>query len=330
MTDLQKKSGHPKQSVGEPSIAVVMDADQQNWVYRVAPVSLQGYLKLARLDRPVGVWLLLWPCWWSVMLAPSLDLGFDLHNGSFPIILLLFAVGALAMRGAGCTYNDIVDRDFDVQVARTARRPIPAGEVSPKAAVAFLVFQGLIGLAVLLNFNTFSIGLGIASLALVLAYPFMKRITWWPQVWLGLTFNWGALMGWAVVEGKLALAPVLLYIGALFWTLGYDTIYAHQDREDDALIGVKSTARRLGEATKRWLVAFYGIFAILITASAWTSLPNLWFLVPFVVAFWGLFKQIRRLDIHDSDRCLALFKANIGIGGLVFAGLALSRLVALL
>ena len=230
------------------------DALPGNWVQR-APKPAQPYLRLMRADRPIGTWLLYLPCLWG--------LGFGAINGAHPIGLIalyagLFAIGAYAMRGAGCAYNDIVDRGFDGQVARTALRPIPAGEISVKQAWAFLGFLCLVGLLVVLQLNPFTIALSFASLGLVAAYPFMKRITYWPQAWLGLTFNWGALVGFAALTGGLNAGAIAVYVAGFFWTLGYDTIYAHQDKEDDALIGVKSTALRFGERTKPWLVAFYG------------------------------------------------------------------------
>ena len=209
-----------------------------NWVDTLAPGWLRPYLRLARLDRPIGSWLLLIPCWWSSALA-----AVAAHARAPSLIhIVLFFVGAFAMRGAGCTWNDIVDRNLDAAVERTRSRPIPSGQVSVLQAALFLVLLALIGLAVLMSFNGFTIALGIASLAIVAVYPFMKRITYWPQIVLGLAFSWGALMGWAAAFGSLALAPLLLYAGSIAWVIGYDTIYAHQDREDDALIGIKSTA----------------------------------------------------------------------------------------
>jgi len=305
-----------------PMEYIVADANADNWVYRSAPAGLRPYLKLARLDRPVGVWLLLWPCIWGLILA-SIASGemFSLHY------LALFAVGAIVMRGAGCTFNDIIDRDFDGQVARTALRPIPAGEVTVKQAWLFLIAQCLIGFIVLIQFNLFSIILGASSLLLVAAYPFMKRITWWPQAWLGLTFNWGALMGWSVVAGGLDWPAVVLYAGCICWTIGYDTIYAHQDREDDALIGIKSTARLMGDKTKIWLIGLYMIFAISLVISEKMAGGGNFIstgLLSGVVA--GLAVQIWRLDINDPVRCLALFKGNIALGMLISLAFAAAAL----
>src|SRR5712692_1082247 len=230
-----------------------------NWVDGVAPAWARPYLRLARLDRPIGSWLLLMPCWWSVGLAA-------VHARSQVNVwhLLLFFIGAFAMRGAGCTWNDIVDRDLDARVERTRSRPIPSGQVTVASAAAFLLLQALVGLAVLLQFNRFTIYVGFASLAVVAIYPFMKRITYWPQIVLGLAFSWGALMGWPATFARLDWPALVLYAGSIAWVIGYDTIYAHQDREDDALIGLKSTALLFGDRTKPMLVMFYGFAAGLI------------------------------------------------------------------
>src|SRR5215216_8011316 len=226
-----------------------------NWVDTLAPSWARPYLRLARLDRPIGSWLLLMPCWWSVALATIAA------RERWPNVwhLVLFFIGAFAMRGAGCTWNDIVDRDIDAKVERTRSRPIPSGQVSVMQAAAFLVVQALIGLAVLLQFNRVTISVGIASLVVVAIYPFMKRVTYWPQIVLGLAFSWGALMGWPALFGRLDWRALVLYVGAIAWVIGYDTIYAHQDRDDDALIGVKSTARLFGARTKPMLAGFYAL-----------------------------------------------------------------------
>ena len=237
------------------------DVPDESWIDRLAPEGTRPYLRLARVDRPIGTWLLLLPCWWSLSLAsPSWPDG---------KMLVLFVIGSLVMRGAGCTVNDIVDREFDARVARTAARPIPSGQVSVRQAVIFLALQLLLGLVVLLQFNAFAIGLGIGSLVLIVLYPFMKRITYWPQLFLGLTFNWGALLGWAAVKGGLGLSAAALYAAGIFWTLGYDTIYAHQDKEDDILIGVKSTALKFGAATGPWLIGFYAITVCLLAMTGY-------------------------------------------------------------
>src|ERR1700686_4935735 len=234
-----------------------------NWVDTLAPHWSRPYLRLSRFDRPIGSWLLLIPCWWSAALAAGV-IG---SIGRLPLILALFLVGAFVMRGAGCTWNDIADRDLDALVERTRSRPIPAGQVSVAPAVAFLVVQALIGLAVLLQFNRFAVATGIASIVIVAVYPFMKRITWWPQIVLGLAFSWGALMGFAVMQQRIDATALLLYAGSIAWVIGYDTIYAHQDAEDDALIGIKSTALLFGARTRPALTAFYGLAVVLIGAA---------------------------------------------------------------
>src|ERR1700728_2153487 len=231
-----------------------------NWVDTLAPRWSRPYLRLSRLDRPIGSWLLLMPCWWSAALAAGVA-----HTiRQLPFIIVMFFIGAFVMRGAGCTWNDITDRDLDALVERTRSRPIPAGQVSVRAAAVFLVVQALIGLMVLVQFNRFAIATGVASLLIVAIYPFMKRITWWPQIVLGLAFSWGALMGFAVTFARIDATAVLLYAGSISWVIGYDTIYAHQDAEDDALIGVKSTALLFGARTRPALSAFYGLAVVLI------------------------------------------------------------------
>src|SRR6516165_3358277 len=288
-----------------------------NWVDTLAPPWSRPYLRLARLDRPIGSWLLLLPCWWSAALAAGL--AHDLSP--LPRVIALFFVGAFAMRGAGCTWNDITDRDLDAMVERTRSRPIPAGQVSVLQAMIFLVAQALIGLAVLLQFNRFAILTGIASLVIVAIYPFMKRITWWPQIVLGLAFSWGALMGFAATSARIDATALVLYAGSIAWVIGYDTIYAHQDAEDDALIGIKSTARLFGARTAQALVVFYGLAVLLIgvaLALAGARLPAWIGLAAFAA---HLFWQISRLRIGDAALCLRLFKSNRDAGLLLFAGL---------
>jgi 4-hydroxybenzoate polyprenyltransferase len=285
------------------------DAVPGNWVARM-PRRIQPYLRLARADRPIGTWLLLIPCFWGLALA-----GVAGNAGPhFLWYAALFSVGAIVMRAAGCTYNDIVDQDIDAKVERTALRPIPAGEVTAKQAWAFLVALCLIGLFVLLQFNPFTVLLGLSSLALVAAYPFMKRITYWPQAWLGLTFNWGALMGYAAAAGSLRAEAFAIYIAGIFWTLGYDTIYAHQDKDDDALIGVKSSALKLGRQTKPFLAGFFiGAVAFFTLAGflSGTSIVYYAMLIPAAVHFaW----QWRTLDIDDAHNCLTVFKSNRNAG----------------
>jgi 4-hydroxybenzoate polyprenyltransferase len=294
-----------------------------NWVDTIAPAWTRPYLRLARLDRPIGSWLLLLPCWWSAALA-AIAAG---SAGPSPVHIALFFVGAFAMRGAGCTWNDIVDRDLDGSVERTRSRPIPSGQVSVRQAFGFLLLQALIGLAVLVSFNRFTIALGIASLAIVAVYPLMKRITYWPQIVLGLAFSWGALMGWAAAFGTLAIAPLLLYAGSIAWVIGYDTIYAHQDREDDALIGIKSTALLFGERTKPILTSFYALAVALIGAAGYGAGAGLVFALGLLAFAGHLAWQVIRLDINDPDRCLALFKSDRDAGLILFAGMLLDAFV---
>jgi 4-hydroxybenzoate polyprenyltransferase len=294
-----------------------------NWVDRRAPAWARPYLRLARADRPIGSWLLLLPCWWSAALAAG-------HAGAAapnPWHLLLFALGTLLMRGAGCTWNDLVDRDLDGLVERTRSRPIPSGDVSVRAARGFLVLQALIGLAVLVQFNAFTIALGIASLAIVAVYPLLKRVTYWPQIGLGLAFSWGALMGWAAVFGRLDGPALLLYAGSIAWVIGYDTIYAHQDREDDALIGIKSTALLFGERTKPALAAFYAAAVLLIGLAGLFAGAGLVFAAGVAMFAAHLIWQVRRLDIADPALCLAVFKSNRDAGLMLFAAIVLDGLV---
>jgi 4-hydroxybenzoate polyprenyltransferase len=290
-----------------------------NWVDTLAPAWSRPYLRLARLDRPIGSWLLLLPCWWSAALAAVAAHA----RGPSLSHLALFFVGAFAMRGAGCTWNDIVDRDLDASVERTRLRPIPSGQVSAGQAGLFLVLLALIGLGVLIRFNGFTIALGIASLAIVAVYPFMKRITYWPQIVLGLAFSWGALMGWAADFGRLGWPPLLLYIGSISWVIGYDTIYAHQDREDDALIGIKSTALLFGERTKPMLALFYSLAVILLGAAGFSAGGGAVFALGLIAFAAHLGWQIVRLDIADPDNCLAVFKSDRDAGLILFAGLLL-------
>jgi 4-hydroxybenzoate polyprenyltransferase len=298
------------------SSRVIADAAVANWVDRYAPAAFKPYFKLARFDRPIGAWLLLFPCWWSQALGEHAA-GHTIPNLWY---LVLFAIGAFVMRGAGCTWNDIVDRDFDGLVERTALRPIPSGQVSVRQALAFGVGLSLIGLVVLIQFNWFTIWLGIASLGLVAIYPFSKRFTYWPQVVLGLTFKWGALVGWAAVHGGLSAAPLLLYAGCVCWTIGYDTIYAHQDKDDDAVLGLKSTALRFGEKTPGWLTAFYGAALLLWTTAAIAAGTGGLFFAALAVIGVHLAWQVLTLDTNDSDNCLRRFKANRVVGWVFFLG----------
>jgi len=296
---------------------ILPDAAPANWVDRHAPAPFRPWLKLGRFDRPAGIWLLMLPGWQGVALACAMA-------DRWPDVLLLlkFFVGASLMRAAGCAYNDIVDRDIDAKVARTAGRPIASGQISVKQAWAFIVACSLISLMILLTMGPLAIGLGVASLGLVAAYPFMKRITWWPQAWLGLTFNWGALMGFAAVMGELALPAALLYIGGLFWTLGYDTIYAIQDLEDDALVGVKSSTRRLGGALRRGVAAFYAISLLLALAAGYTAGLTVFFLPMFALYAAHLAVQARRVRADQPAQALFLFKSNAWAGLILFIALA--------
>jgi 4-hydroxybenzoate polyprenyltransferase len=290
-----------------------------NWVDTLAPVWVRPYLRLARLDRPIGSWLLLIPCWWSSALAAVAAHARAPSLGH----IVLFFIGAFAMRGAGCTWNDIVDRDLDAAVERTRSRPIPSGQVSLARAVLFLVLQALAGFAVLITFNRFTIALGIASLGIVAVYPFMKRITYWPQIVLGLAFSWGALMGWAAAFGSLSLPPLLLYAGSISWVIGYDTIYAHQDREDDALIGIKSTALLFGARTKPMLALFYALAVFLLGAAGLSAGGGIVFALGLCAFAVHLAWQIVRLDIANPDNCLAVFKSDRDAGLILFAALLL-------
>jgi 4-hydroxybenzoate polyprenyltransferase len=294
-----------------------------NWVDSHAPAWTRPYLRLGRLDRPIGSWLLLLPCWWSLGLA-AVRARADVNLW----YVVLFFVGAFAMRGAGCTWNDIVDRDLDAQVERTRSRPIPSGQVSVGGATLFLVLQALVGLAVLVEFNRFTVLTGLASLAVVAIYPFMKRITYWPQIVLGLAFSWGALMGWPAVFGRLDPPALLLYAGSIAWVIGYDTIYAHQDREDDALIGIKSTALLFGTRTKPMLAIFYALAVVLIGAAGWSAGAGIIFALGLVLFAAHLAWQIGRLDIDDPALCLALFKSNRDAGLILFAVLVLDAFFA--
>ncbi|MGZ5865044.1 MAG: 4-hydroxybenzoate octaprenyltransferase [Xanthobacteraceae bacterium] len=295
-----------------------------NFVDTFAPPWTRPYLRLARLDRPIGSWLLLMPCWWSAALAniAAHDPVPDFWH------LMLFFIGAFAMRGAGCTWNDIVDRDIDAKVERTRSRPLPSGQVTVMQAAAFLVALALVGLLVLVQFNGFAIGAGIASLLIVAVYPFMKRITYWPQITLGLAFSWGALMGWAAAFGTLATPALLLYAGSIAWVIGYDTIYAHQDREDDALVGVKSTALLFGERTKPMLVVFYALAVALLGAAGLLAGGRLAFAIGLALFAAHLGWQVRRLDIDDPEQCLWLFKSNRDAGLILFAAMLLDAALA--
>jgi len=296
----------------------VADAVRGNWVDRLAPAATRPYLRLSRADRPIGTWLLLIPCWWGLALAMLWDQSPRWED------LWIFAgcgLGAWLMRGAGCTWNDITDRDIDGSVERTRSRPIPSGQVSLKQAAAYMGAQALVAFAILLTFNTAAIALGILSLLPVAVYPFAKRFTWWPQVFLGLAFNWGALLGWVAHTGSLHWAPVVLYVAGISWTLFYDTIYAHQDAEDDALIGVKSTARLFGEASPRWLRTFLVLTVSLMAVAVVLAVEPRGSTLALVLALagpwamgWHMRWQLRQFDPDDNPVLLRLFRANRDTG----------------
>lgn len=295
----------------------VADAVRGNWVDTVAPGWARPYLRLSRADRPIGTWLLLLPCWWGLLLS----MVHDGQAGWFDLwIFFGCGLGAVLMRGAGCTWNDITDRDFDGKVARTASRPIPSGQVTTKQALAWAVAQALLAFGILITFPPAAIGLGILSLLPVAIYPFAKRFTWWPQVFLGLAFNWGALLAWTAHSGKLESPAIVLYFAGIAWTLFYDTIYAHQDAEDDALIGIKSTARLFGDNTPRWLARFMVATVSLMGIAIIAAAPDgeilqmvLMLCGPWALG-WHLMWQLRRLKTDDTDRLLQLFRSNRDAG----------------
>ncbi|KAJ54053.1 4-hydroxybenzoate polyprenyltransferase [Actibacterium mucosum KCTC 23349] len=300
----------------EPS-GQVSDAQRGNWVDSLAPKSTRPYLRLSRADRPIGTWLLLLPCWWGILLAAA-STGWkwiDLW------LIIACAAGAWLMRGAGCTWNDISDRDIDAKVERTRSRPLPSGQVTVRGAVVWMGAQAAIAFCILLTFNTFTIWLAIAALVPVAIYPFAKRFTNWPQLFLGIAFNWGALVGWAAHTGSLSLAPILLYAGGIIWTLFYDTIYAHQDSEDDAIVGVKSTALHFGESSPLWLRGFMMVAVLLIAGACLGALRGNGSLLSLVFGLagawamgWHLTWQLARLDINDPENCKQVFRANRDTG----------------
>jgi 4-hydroxybenzoate polyprenyltransferase len=300
----------------------IADAARLNWVERLLPARALPYAQLARWDRPIGWWLLLLPCWWSLVL------GQIASGGGVPSLwfALLFFVGAVVMRGAGCTLNDMADKDFDAAVTRTKNRPLASGRLTRKQAFAFLALQSLVGLGVLLQFNGYTVVLGAASLLIVLVYPFMKRVTHWPQFVLGLAFNWGALVGWSATQGSVSLAPVLLYAGGIFWTLAYDTIYAHQDKEDDIMIGVKSTALLFGAHTRPWLSGFFAASLLLFGMALWQAGAGWFSFAGLAAAALHALWQTTSFDHTNGPACLKLFKSNRTLGLLLLAGLLLDTL----
>ena len=312
----------------------VADAVEKNWVDRFAPAFSRPYLRLSRADRPIGTWLLLLPCWWSFSLAV-------LHDGQFSDydrwLIVAMAIGSFLMRGAGCTWNDITDRDLDAQVARTKSRPIPSGQVTTRGAALWMVIQTLISACILLTFNSTAIVLGICALLPVAIYPFAKRFTWWPQVFLGVAFNWGALVGWVAHTGHIGFPAVFLYLAGITWTLFYDTIYAHQDKEDDALIGVKSTARLFQDNTKKWLLGFQIATVFLMCTALIIAVGDRINVLALLIAIMGIWAfgmhmtwQLRKLDIDDPQICLRIFRANRDAGLLPIAGFAIAAAFELL
>ncbi|HEY1224430.1 MAG TPA: UbiA family prenyltransferase [Brevundimonas sp.] len=324
-----------------------------NWVDRHAPEPLKPWLKLGRFDRPIGIWLLLLPGWQGIALAWFSGVNSGQWQAATIRLTVLFAIGACLMRAAGCAFNDIADRDIDLKVARTALRPIPSGRISVKQAWGFVIGCSLISLLILLTMNWMALMLGVASLALVAAYPFMKRITWWPQAWLGLTFNWGALMGYAAVSsffpwngmiftwmnpgvvgfhmdwgnpGFLTLPALLLYLGGVFWTLGYDTLYALQDIEDDAMVGVKSSARRLGSNVQVGVGVFYGLAGVLATAAGYFAGLGPLFWLGLAAYAGHLALQTLRIRRDDPALALTLFKSNRDAGVILLAAIVMGGL----
>lgn len=295
------------------------DMPSVHWIDRVLPRALRPYARLMRLDRPIGTWLLLLPCWW----------GLALGSEGIPSLWFatLFALGALIMRGAGCAINDIYDRHLDGKVERTATRPLPSGQLTLWQAVSFAVFLLLLGLGVLVQFNAFTIKLGIASLPLVLLYPLAKRVTWWPQLVLGLAFNWGALMGWAATHETLAFPAFALYGAGIFWTLGYDTLYAHQDKRDDALIGIKSLALKLGDRSRPVIGLFYVLFFVFLIIAGFSASMGPQFYVLLFVAQLHAVWQLVTWRMDDPMNCLQRFRANRDLGLIVLVALLAGRLL---
>jgi 4-hydroxybenzoate polyprenyltransferase len=316
----------------------VSDAASGNWVDSLAPRATRPFLRLGRFDRPIGAWLLLWPGWWSLALAASeaplgwewavTGLGANGEGLPDPILMVAFLIAAFSMRAAGCTFNDIIDRNIDAQVARTASRPLPSGQVTVAGAITFLIFLSGVGLAILLTMNRLAILMGVASLALVAFYPFAKRITNWPQLFLGLAFSWGALLGWTAFTGSISAAPLGLYAGSILWVIGYDTIYAHQDVKDDARIGIKSTALLLGATSKPWLAGFYALGLGGIALAAW--LADVWMPAFGAVMIAGaaqLAWQVIDLDLNDPANCLAKFRSNHVFGMIVLAAIVIGQVM---
>ena len=306
-------------SACDSAASPVADSNPANLVDRYAPARLKPYLRLARLDRPIGAWLLLFPCWWSVSLAGVADR----RPYPDPWLLFLFMAGAFLMRSSGCAYNDYVDRDIDARVARTVSRPIPSGQVTPQQALVFAAALACLAFLVLIQFNWYTIGLGVGSLAIVAVYPFLKRITNWPQLGLGLAFNWGALVGWSAVKGAIGWPALLLYAGSVCWTVGYDTIYAQQDAADDRAIGVGSTALAFGENMPSWIGGFYSAAVILWLAAGFLAGAHLIYFAAVVLVSLQLSWQAVTLDKADPRNCMRRFRSNRDVGIALFLGLVI-------
>lgn len=291
------------------------DIKHEGWISKL-PMTWRPYAILMRLDRPIGWWLLLLPGWWSIILGAG---QLEEATGDAIRFMIYFFIGAVLMRGAGCVINDLWDRDLDKQVERTKSRPIASGQINLFQASAFLFSLLFVAFIILLQTSGMAILLGFLSLIFIVAYPYMKRITWWPQAFLGLTFNLGALMGWAAMTHGLERAPLILYIGCFFWTMGYDTIYAHQDKEDDALVGIKSTARLFGDHSKIWIACFYSAAMTLIALAAYSAGVPIFALVILAIPAFFLFHQLIVWDMGDPESSLEVFKSNRNFGLMVAA-----------
>jgi 4-hydroxybenzoate polyprenyltransferase len=296
------------------------DIKQNSFLYK-SPLFFHPFIKLMRLDRPIGFWLLFFPCLWGLLIS---------SNNIFQILTLkytlFFFIGSVIMRGAGCVLNDIIDAEFDKKVERTSLRPIPNGDISKKSALLFMIFLLLIGLIILLSFNQTTVLLGVCSSLLIITYPYMKRITFYPQLWLGITFNWGFLMGTTSIKGFFPTDNIFFYIALIFWTLGYDTIYAHQDKEDDKIIGVKSTALKFANNTKTFLSIFYAITISFILLSIYLQIDLNYYYILIIMPAYHLFKQVFTLDINKPDNCLNKFKSNFNFGILLSIFIILTKL----
>ena len=306
----------------------VSDAQADSWVYKFSPGWALPYMQIARWDRPIGTWLLLIPCWWGLFLATTFSRQISLYD---IWLFLAFGIGAILMRGAGCTWNDLMDHKMDANVARTKSRPLPSGRLSRKNALFWLIIQAILAGLILLTFNPFSILLGILSILPAVIYPFAKRFTWWPQFFLGLAFNWGALLGWSAHMGSLGLPALLLYISGIFWTLFYDTIYSHQDTRDDKLTGIKSTGLLFGRTTKGWLICFLIGTVMFLTGAVGMGLiadggfSKITVAIISIILFGcHLGWQVKRLDLDSPEVCLILFRANKDAGLIIVAGLLIT------